>query len=122
MASSASRVATRHLAGEDTFAGIDVRSWNKRRESWWTDMATMISEWFSFNKVQVRRVRGKLTVKVENRGQARDIHITVKGTPAKPTVYVWAAEKTFGPDDSIQTIMYWIDSITRPGASASSWR
>jgi hypothetical protein len=124
---SASRVATRHLKGRDEFAGIDVRPWSKRlvatREKWWDDMEAFLREWWSFSSgVKVRKTRGKLEFTVPSRGPQRDIHITVKGTPLKPTVYVWAAEKTFGPNDSLETIMYWIDSITRPGASASSWR
>jgi hypothetical protein len=116
MGGNPSRVAGRFLQGDAReFAGIDVRSFNQRRTDWWDDLAKLIQEWWSWSKVTVRKVRGKLTARVDFPGtQQRPVEITVKGLEGKPTVYVWAAERTFGPDDSLLDIMYWIDSITRP--------
>jgi hypothetical protein len=113
MTPSPKRIAHRYLerqAAVATFMGIDNRSLNERAASWWVDLEKLIKEWWSLTKVDSRLTRGNLVVKVPSIGA--NIHI--KGPPAKPTVYVGGAKKQFGPDDSLQTIMYWIDSITRP--------
>lgn len=95
------------------FAGINVRSFQQRKDAWWDDMAAILEEWWSFQKVSVKRSRGKIVVVVPT--PQRTWEIEVRGPVEKPTVYVGGASKTFGPDANIlKDIMYWIDGITRP--------
>ncbi len=115
MSPSPTRVALRHIhADAGMHAGIDIRSYNQRRAAWWDDLGELIKEWWSLEKVTVRKVRGRMTALVDFRGGRRNIEIDVKGPESKPTVYVWAAERSFGSDHSLLDIIYWIDKVTRP--------
>lgn len=97
----------------ERFSGVNVSSYQQRKDAWWDDMTSLIEEWWSFQRVKVKKSKGKIVAVIP--GPKRAWEIEVRGPAEKPTVWVGGTSKTFGADANLlKDIMYWIDSITRP--------
>lgn len=90
-----------------TEMGIDVSSYAERVADWWGDLEEYIREYWSMQKVDLKRGRGKIVFRAKMSGRVRRVEI--KGPASKPTVYVGGAEKTFDSKTPINKIIYWVD-------------
>lgn len=109
MIPSATRVAFQHLkqARGPALFGISTKSLNMRVESWWSDLEKLVKEYWSFQNLQVRRAPGKLTFSVD--GHRDGISCEIRGPVGKPTVWVGGRSQQFGPDNTLEDIIFWMD-------------
>lgn len=103
------QVVQKQASGE-RMLGIDIRSWNDRGQSWWTDLAALFIEYWSAQNINLESSPNKIIFKVEQFGTW---NVLVRGSPENLSVYVNGRGKKFGSMDSLWSILMWIDSVTR---------
>lgn len=112
------QVVMKNARGETMKIGIDVRSFQARKDAWWDDFVALIKEYWSFQEVKLRKGRGGFAFEVQQMGTLR---VEVQGPANKPTVRVLGkGEKQFDADESLWDILMWIDGVGRNGFTAST--
>lgn len=98
------------FANANEWAGIDTRSIQLRIGSWWNDFERLIVEYWSLQRVVVRRAPNKMSFDVSMAGQH---HVEIQGPPTKPKIFIGGDVGQFDMGDSLWDMLMWIDTTCR---------
>lgn len=90
--------------------GVDVRSLEARKQSWWSDLVKLVEEYWSLQTPTITLGRGVLKFQVRQNGV---LNVEVRGPLEAPTVYANGASKKFNATSSLWEMIMWIDGVSR---------